>query len=372
MTESLIYSLTCYTFIITSVVCAVIRWCHVCRPYSEQREYYHPARRQVTFFLAAVVIQMPYVVRPMDADTWFFARTFGILYYPLFVDIIFNRYFYRRRMASDWTMRTYFLLVMTILLGMMFTALFFNTRDVLGLLQPWLNMLTGTVSLLLSMRYVMVSCRLVRSIDTYHEQNFSNVSDFPYLFARRVALMPLLWLIMQWIVFISDSRTVKAVGDIIFAVGTLAFLCVILHPQRQQPAADTQGAYEPMDIVGEEEEDANSATAPGPALWTDDVRREVLTIIERRYREPNLKRTEVIADVPYRKKKQAGAFITSVGFYRLVNMFRLYHLEEYCRLHPEMSSEGAAMECGFKDRFALSNARKRITEIDNMVKEVIS
>ena len=81
MTESLIYSLTCYTFIITSVVCAVIRWCHVCRPYSEQREYYHPARRQVTFFLAAVVIQMPYVVRPMDADTWFFARTFGILYY---------------------------------------------------------------------------------------------------------------------------------------------------------------------------------------------------------------------------------------------------------------------------------------------------
>lgn len=366
MPESLIYTLTCYTFIVTSVVCAIIRWCHVCRPYSEQKEYYYPARRQVTFFLAAVVIQMPYVIRPMNADTWFFARTFGILYYPLFVAMIFNRYFYRRGMASDWTMRMYFLLVMTILLGMMFTAIFFNTRDVMGLLQPWLNMLTGTLSLLLSMRYVMVSCRLVRSIDTYHEQNFSNVSDFPYLFARRVMLMPLLWLIMQWVVFISDSRDVKAVSDIIFAVCTLAFLCVILHPQRQQPAADTDGTYEPMDMV---EEEGNNTTDQESALWTDDVRREVLTIIECRYREPNLKRAEVIANVPYRKKKQAGAFITSVGFYRLVNMFRLYHLEEYCRMHPEMSSEGAAMECGFKDRFALSNARKRIMEIDPMVKE---
>ncbi len=361
MSEPLLYSLCCYTFIVASVVCAVIRWCHVCQPYSEQREYYYPARRQMTFFLAAVVLQVPYVLRPMDADTWFFARTFGILYYPLFVAMIFNRYFYRRGIANDWTMRTYFLLVMTILIGMMLTALFFNTHDVFILVQPWINILAGTVSLLLSMRYVRVSCRLVRSIDTYHEQNYSNVSDFPYVFARRIVLMPFLWLIMQWIVFISNNRDVKAVSDLFFAACTVIFLCVILHPQRQQPEEDAEGTYQPLTIL--EEENSEAATVS----WTDDVKREVLTVIEQRYREPNLKRAEVIANVSYRKKKQAGAFITSVGFYRLVNMFRLYHLEEYMRQHPDISSEGAAMECGFKDRFALSNARKRITEIDPMV-----
>lgn len=359
MSEPLIYSLTCHTFIVACVVCAIIRWCHMCKPYGEKRDYYYPARRQMTFFYAAVVMQIPYVLRPMDADTWFYARTFGILYYPLFFSMIFNRYFYRRRLNGGWVTTTYFILVMAILLGMMLTALFFPTIDVMTYSEVWLNTLTGTVSMLLSMRYVRMSCLLVRSIDTYHEQNFSNVSDFPYTFARRVVFMPLLWLIMQWVVFISDSRDVKALCDIVAAVWSILFLCMILHPQRQ-PEDNAEEREQTID----EELDTQEQTPPTATAF-DEVRQEVLDIIERRYREPNLKRAEVIADVSYRKKKPAGDFITSVGFYRLVNMFRLYHLKEYSRQHPEMSSEGAAMECGFKDRFALNNARKRITEIDD-------
>ena len=62
------YSLACFTYILSGVFGAIIRWCHMCHPYSEQGDYFYPARRQVTFFYGAVVLQFPYVLCPSDPD----------------------------------------------------------------------------------------------------------------------------------------------------------------------------------------------------------------------------------------------------------------------------------------------------------------
>lgn len=358
-----IYSLACYTFIVTGVVCAAVRWLHMCKPCDEKADYFYPARRQMSFFFFAVIMQIPYVLRPMDYDTWYYARTFGILYYPLFISVVFDRYFYWKSLKMGWVSRVYFILVMSILLVMMLTALLVP-YDVMEYEQVWINSLTGAVSLVLSFRYVRVSCKVVRSIDEYHEQNFSNVSDFPYAFAKRVVLMPLVWMVMEWMVFISASRDMKAVTDIISSVFTVLFLCYILHPHRPRKEEDSllkDDETETIEAICKREENEKEREDDDKFA---EVRREVLAIIARRYKEPNLKRTEVIAEVSYRKKKIAGEYITSIGFYRLVNTFRLYHIENYVKAHPEISKEGAAISCGFKDRFALNNARKRIQDID--------
>lgn len=70
------YSLACFTYILSGVFGAIIRWCHMCHPYSEQGDYFYPARRQVTFFYGAVVLQFPYVLCPSDPDAWFFRTKF--------------------------------------------------------------------------------------------------------------------------------------------------------------------------------------------------------------------------------------------------------------------------------------------------------
>lgn len=358
-----IYSLACYTFILTSVVCAIVRWCHVCKPYEENVDFYFPARKTYILFCGAVVLQIPYVLRPMDVDTWYFARTFGILYYPLFFSAMFNRFFYGKSLLQGWAQRIYFFVVMSILVAMMMTALLVQPA-VMEYEQLWINIGTGAVSLLLSSYYVRMSCRIVRTVDAYQEQNFSDVNDFPYAFLKRVVLIPLLWMIVEWMVFISESRDMKAVVDIAFSVFNVVYLLFSLTPrilkaeisnvaEAKMQNADTMEIMERV-----EQEEKNTVNV------NDDIRKEVLAIIARRYREPGLKRVEVIAEVSYRRKKQAGEFITSIGFYKLVNTFRLYHMVGYAEAHPEMSNEGVAMSCGFKDRFALNNARKRITEID--------
>lgn len=357
-----IYSLTCYTFILTSVVCALVRWFHVCKPYIENVDYFYPARKLTIFFFAAVILQIPYVFRPMDADTWYYARTFGILYYPLCFSLVFNKYFYGKTLRQGVMLRIYFICVMTILFLMMMTALLVGPA-VMEYEQTWINIITGGISLVLSLYYVRISCRIVRNVDNYHEQNYSNASDFPYSFVRKVVLIPFLWMILEWMVFISGDRDVKAIVDIVFSVLNMLLLNFILNSHR--PNAEDAPKVEAVVIEGDVDEQNEVPIVEVKKVdENNEVQREVLAIVARRFMEPNLKRTEVIADVSYRKKKQAGQFITSIGFYRLVNTFRLYQMENYSKAHPEMTQEGVAISCGFKDRFALNNARKRITEID--------
>lgn len=76
------YSLACYTYILSGVICAIVRWFHICRPFDQRSDYFYPARRQVTFFYAATALQLPYMLCPGDPGSWFFACSFGILYYP--------------------------------------------------------------------------------------------------------------------------------------------------------------------------------------------------------------------------------------------------------------------------------------------------
>ena len=98
----------------------------------------------------------------------------------------------------------------------------------------------------------------------------------------------------------------------------------------------------------------------------ESVKNEVLTIVSRRYLEPSLKRIEVIRDVSAMNHTLAGTFITQVGFYRLVNAFRVRHYERLMESDStyNLGQEMAAEMCGFKNRWGLANARKRLKDFD--------
>ena len=76
-----------------------------------------------------------------------------------------------------------------------------------------------------------------------------------------------------------------------------------------------------------EEEKANLRLQMEQENW-ESVKKEVLIIVSRRYLEPSLKRVEVIRDVSMMNHTLAGTFITQVGFYKLVNAFRVRHYEK--------------------------------------------
>lgn len=419
------YSLACYTYILSGVICAVVRWFHMCRPFDQRGDYFYPARRQVTFFYAATALQLPYMLCPGDPGSWFFARSFGILYYPVCFALLYHRFFQMRHLWSKKLSIAYFCSPF-LLLGALFVIVVFHQNDLLLPYKRLWECIMVCVSILLTYRLVK-ECRWVaKKVESYHTQNYSNESDFPFTFAKNMLYLPAVWLIVMWTLFLLDNQMVKAFIDLIIAAWHVLFLCRILHPSR--PVSSKRSIDDMKTIEDEnmerilqenellenvveatdnlileepctEDEDSvtDEANVTDEAGVTDEnnetdeanerqlierngentrqriekekwesVKNEVLTIVSRRYLEPSLKRIEVIRDVSAMNHTLAGTFITQVGFYRLVNAFRVRHYERLMESDStsNLGQEIAAEMCGFKNRWGLSNARKRLKDFD--------
>lgn len=423
------YSLACYTYILSGVICAVVRWFHMCRPFDQRGDYFYPARRQVTFFYAATALQLPYMLCPGDPGSWFFARSFGILYYPVCFALLYHRFFQMRHLWSKKLSIAYFCSPF-LLLGALFVIVVFHQNDLLLPYKRLWECIMVCVSILLTYRLVK-ECRWVaKKVESYHTQNYSNESDFPFTFAKNMLYLPAVWLIVMWTLFLLDNQMVKAFIDLIMAAWHVLLLCRILHPSRpvsSKRSIDDMKTIENMERILQENEllekvveatdnlileepctedeagvtdEANvtdEADVTDEAGVTDEnnetdeanerqlierngentrqriekekwesVKNEVLTIVSRRYLEPSLKRIEVIRDVSAMNHTLAGTFITQVGFYRLVNAFRVRHYERLMESDStsNLGQEIAAEMCGFKNRWGLSNARKRLKDFD--------
>lgn len=413
------YSLACYTYILSGVICAVVRWFHMCRPFDQRSDYFYPARRQVTFFYAATALQLPYMLCPGDPGSWFFARSFGILYYPVCFALLYHRFFQMRHLWSKNLSIAYFCSPF-LLLGALFVIVVFHQNDLLLPYKRLWECIMVCVSILLTYRLVK-ECRWVaKKVESYHTQNYSNESDFPFTFAKNMLYLPAVWLIVMWTLFLLDNQMVKAFIDLIIAAWHVLFLCRILHPSRpvsskrsiddmktiedenmerilqenellekvveatdnlilEEPC--TEDEADVTDEAGVTDENNETDEANERQLierngentrqriekekW-ESVKNEVLTIISHRYLEPSLKRIEVIRDVSAMNHTLAGTFITQVGFYRLVNAFRVRHYERFMESDStyNLGQEMAAEMCGFKNRWGLTNARKRLKDFD--------
>lgn len=419
------YSLACYTYILSGVICAVVRWFHMCRPFDQRSDYFYPARRQVTFFYAATALQLPYMLCPGDPGSRFFARSFGILYYPVCFALLYHRFFQMRHLWSKNLSIAYFCSPF-LLLGALFVIVVFHQNDLLLPYKRLWECIMVCVSILLTYRLVK-ECRWVaKKVESYHTQNYSNESDFPFTFAKNMLYLPAVWLIVMWTLFLLDNQMVKAFIDLIIAAWHVLFLCRILHPSRpvsskrniddmktienenmerilqenellekvveatdnlilEEPCTeDEDGVKDEANVTDEagvtdennetdeanerqliERNSENTRQRIEKEKW-ESVKNEVLTIVSRRYLEPSLKRIEVIRDVSAMNHTLAGTFITQVGFYRLVNAFRVRHYERLMESDStyNLGQEMAAEMCGFKNRWGLTNARKRLKDFD--------
>ena len=419
------YSLACYTYILSGVICAIVRWFHMCRPFDQRSDYFYPARRQVTFFYAATALQLPYMLCPGDPGSWFFARSFGILYYPVCFALLYHRFFQMRHLWSKKLSIAYFCSPF-LLLGALFVIVVFHQNDLLLPYKRLWECIMVCVSILLTYRLVK-ECRWVaKKVESYHTQNYSNESDFPFTFAKNMLYLPAVWLIVMWTLFLLDNQMAKAFIDLIMAAWHVLLLCHILHPSRpvsskrsiddmktienenmerilqenellekvveatdnlilEEPCTeDEAGVTDEANVTDEasvtdennetdeanerqliERNGENTRQRIEKEKW-ESVKNEVLTIVSHRYLEPSLKRIEVIRDVSAMNHTLAGTFITQVGFYRLVNAFRVRHYERLMESDStsNLGQEIAAEMCGFKNRWGLSNARKRLKDFD--------
>lgn len=323
-----LYAYACLIFIITGVVCGIVRWNHMCRPFNENGDFHYPARRLVSFFYIAIALEFPYVLSPTTPDYWTYVKIFGIIFYPVCMATLFSSYFFRKRMRDSILLKTYLFSAFALLLSLLAIALTMGGHVLTDAGTPLMAAMGG-FSLLFSTLSVHITNQLKRTIDKFNTDNYSNVEDFPYRFAQLVLYLPLCWIALMWAVFVSDSRWCKLTVDLITSAAMIYMLCIILHPQqlftnKQEPDPANDGSKD-------------TATTDSPS------------------------------EIPKGKVNAASKYITQLGYYNLVNMFRLQHAALYKEAHPAAKQEEIAEESGFSSRTAYYKARKSVAAIDDKI-----
>lgn len=353
----------CLVYMVAGLFCALVRWFHICRPYSADVEYYYPARKQMSVFYALCVLQFPYVINPSSEATWIYVSIFGIIYYPACLALLFKRYFYRESIYDSLAGKIVSVFPMAVICTLCVASMVWS-----GWVESHQTALmagTGGLSIILMSYATYILAQLKRKVDKYHYDNFSCEKDFPYRFAKAVVHLPILWFLLSWTVFLCESRWAKFVVDIIMTVFMVIFLLIVLHPQRnplEEECAEAPGG----DDGAQGQEDDGLQEVSGHKTFADEgereeIRRELVEVIGRMYRNSGLLKTEVINEMGYGKKTLAKEYIAEVGFFNFVNAFRLEHARLYREAHPQATLDQIAEESGFRDRFALNYAKKKIT-----------
>lgn len=372
----IVCSEVCLAFSVTAVVCAVVRWFHMCRPYDREEKYFYPARRMVSFFYFVVAfLNVPYVLNPGSAGVLDYMRILGIVFYPTCFVLLFLRYFRWKKLKTklDWILFFLLMALQTVLC-------------VIALICPsWiednmvcLSVLCGIISMALSVRLFSVLRWVYGRIEEYHHQNFSSDCDFPYRFAERAMWMTAVWILIVWLVFLTGSRNMKIVSDIVLSVGMVGFLCAILYPQRMlQPKSvgdvvelmekDEAKKMEDAVVSIEEDEQDQPVQEQVEPVCDEEARRQVIEIILRRYKEQHLQKKDVLSEVDKGKIAPASRFIASVGYYNLINMFRLEYARQYAEANPSAKQATVAEASGFASGPSFSKAKKSVKVIDSEI-----
>ena len=363
----------CLVLMVTCMVCAIVRWFHVCRPYRDNADFHFPARKQTTFFYAGILMYLPYYLNPADPGAWHYAGIFGIMFYPAIVSLLIMRYFSLQKLEERINQMLF--IAPMAMLAAMFVAVLVDSQWFEQQLS-WLWWVVGAFSLMLTAHLVFVTKKLQNKIREFHTQNYATEDDFPYVFANRVVWMPLAYIALMWCIVIADSRLLKFVLDLLASAWALMFLCMILNPQRissNDKTTEATAATEPeaADAAAAEIAGGSSAETQQATPYSDDVKRAVIEVILAKYKEKHLKKSDVIAEINQGMIAPASRFIAAIGYYRLINMFRLEYARQYIDAHPEAKQAEIADAAGFVSNTAYCKAKKNVQNIDaDIVSEV--
>lgn len=313
-----LFSDACLVLIVAGLVCAVVRWFHMCSPYSDNEKVYYPARRQMSLFFALPVLLVPYVLMPSGPVVMTYALSVWIIYISLAVSVLYRIYF-------RWELRGKFLWrkivnlcellwMAALLLVLVFCPHFFSSHERL------IYNGSAVAGMLSTVVAGFTVSRLKKDIDLYVNDNYSNPEDFPLKFARKVLWLPFVFILLGWVLFLTKDPWLFFANNLLYSVVFVWLLCVILKPQEGRSLPELQ----PVESVPQEL--CCTAVSRGNA-------------------------------------QKADKFIALHGYYRLVNMFRLEYARLYKLRYPDAIQDVVAAESGFTSRVTFYKARKSVSDV---------
>lgn len=345
------YAASCLILVVTSLLCATVRYFHMCRPFDDEEAYFYPARKLITIVYACFALPVVWLFRMDSPDACLFMRVFLVLLLPGAGVLSFRRFFFSK------TRHRRLILVLSgiIPLAIMLACWIYGWigGDTLYRHRDMLLLLIGGYSLLLTAMLLHTTNWLLRQIRQHMQEEYSNSEDFPVRFAGFVVFMPVLYLGAAWWLFITDDHDYNMWFQLVISVMHIVILIRILHPQRKEYRDVVE---ETEELIVEKIETVLSNQESGSSLLSVDAKDELEAKIraalteDRLYLNPNLKIGELADAVKSNRKYVSIVMKERFGsFYKELNRLRIEAAVRYREEHPSASREDIATHCGFSN-----------------------
>jgi AraC-like DNA-binding protein len=204
----------------------------------------------------------------------------------------------------------------------------------------------------------------------HRDDDYSNTTDFPSRYARRVIIFPLLHTLPVWAVVVADSQMGMAALQSLYIVFNICFLIYVLPSHRTNLIKDSEdNSCEDSngeDANGEEtsgedasDSDGNNATDYKTELIKQQIYKAVVE--DRLFLKPHLTLEDVASKCRYGRTYLSKVFKQELGgFFNYINELRLNYADEYIRNHPLATLDEVAMASGFTSRQAFYSVKRRL------------
>lgn len=351
-------------------VCAAVRYFHVCEPFADKADRLFPSRKWVAFLYLSTWLNLPYVLAPMSDNAWIFSCLTSMTLYPALLTVVFHTYLGAEGRKIRVMHNVYFclsFLVLAVLGGLLiFGADMRSIMDKPVIYIPFIIiLLIGSTGFALSMYTVSLG------ITRYNRDNFSDNDDFPYELMKLMFPLAAVAVVLCWGTFFSQNPWLKMVFDLALAFSCVYSLLYILHPHKgYRNTPDIQLVTDILE-AGHMKDAEDSAGEEKKTEADPEMEQEVIEAVLRNFRRPHLVKSDIISCFETGRKGRADSFISEVGFYRLVNMFRLEYARLYKEKFPDATQDCLAQVSGFSSRYMLRRARMSV-EIDRRYVEKVA
>lgn len=361
-------------FILSSAICAYMRWVHTCPEFSKNetmRALHYPARKPTIIFGLLLMLDFPYLLNVFSFDALLYTRAYSIISYPIFAVLLLRLFFFYKRFSK----RVVTALVL-IVFACMAPLFYFAMRGGAQLTSYstailWVASIIGGGVFLYGFVCIYKDLIEARKQD---EKEFSNPDDFPSRLARAMLwFVPFYILLCVILPAFFDSGWVKLARDLSYACGNIWLIGHTLQSQRPNAKIKDYGICGPdttLAVIEEEtyrvmESGGRQTNGKHVETANKQLFEKILKVLAENemYKQPSLMLDDLVLAVGSNRKYVSQAICNSpyLSFYRLINTMRVLCALELKEKYPEMKQDELATQAGFNSRFVLARWIKKFS-----------
>ena len=346
-------------YVVVNIYAFLLKMFYVPTAYKEIFGELYPARNSLANLFIMQALELPYIFFVYRPEVLFCLNAVAMLFTTSYLVILTKGYFF----LDFYTPKRLMLFQLPI-----FACWIALLLPVFGIIEftPMYKTIMTIVVLALEIIYIahLDRCRVmvIKEIRAIEEDEFSNETDFPILFARRVKWLPLLLCVLLIVTFLCNMPVVKMIRDIIMSVISVWFAIYSLNPHRNAKKL-------PKALKNKEE--AEEVPAPARYRLTEkyckETQEKLIDIVRSKklYLEEHITMNDLI-DIMHTNKNYLSEVIARSeyqSFYKLINTMRIEHACEMLQNDTSLKLEQVALESGFTSGSSFSQIFKRIMNI---------